>query len=37
MAFPSVLMFKSVPQTIEYEITSKHVPEVIKGKLDFKS
>ena len=37
MAFPSVLMFKNVPQTIEYEITSKHIPEVIKGKIDLKS
>lgn len=37
MAFPSVLMFKNVPQRIEYEITSKHIPEVIKGKIDLKS
>lgn len=37
MAFPSVLMFKNVTQTIEYEITSKHIPEVIKGQLDIKS
>lgn len=36
MAFPSVLMFKNTPPYIEYEISSKHVPEVLKGKLEFK-
>ncbi len=36
MAFPSVLMFKNIPQVIEYEITSKHIPEVIKGKINLK-
>lgn len=36
MAFPSVLMFKDTPPYIEYEISSKHVPEVLKGKLEFK-
>ena len=33
MAFPSVLAFKNPPEEIEYEITSKHVPDVIKGKI----
>lgn len=33
VAFPSVLVFKEVPEFIEYEITSKFVPEVIKGKI----
>ncbi|CAN7268125.1 hypothetical protein [Rossellomorea sp. LjRoot5] len=36
MSFPSVLMFKDTPSYIEYEISSKHVPEVLKGKLEFK-
>lgn len=33
MAFPSVLAFKNLPEEIEYEITSKHVPDVTKGKI----
>lgn len=37
MAFPSVLMIKNVPETIEYEITSKYIPEVIKGTLVLKN
>ena len=36
MAFPSVLMFKNTPPYIEYEISSKHVPEIFMGKLEFK-
>lgn len=36
MAFPSVLMFKDTPLYIEYEVSSKHKPEVTKGKLEFK-
>lgn len=36
MAFPSILMFENVPQTIEYEITSKHIPDVVKGKIHLK-
>ena len=36
MAFPSILMFNDVPKTIEYEITSRNIPEVIKGQLKFK-
>jgi len=36
MAFPSVLMFKNTPPYIEYEISSKQVPEVLKGKMEFK-
>lgn len=36
MAFPSVLMFKNTPPYIEYEISSKHVPDIMKGKLEFK-
>ena len=35
MAFPSVLMFKDTPTFIYYEITSKHLPEVLKGKIEF--
>lgn len=33
MAFPSVLMFKEKPKVIEYEITSKFIPEITKGKI----
>lgn len=33
MAFPSVLVFENVPEVIEYEITSKHTSEIIKGKI----
>lgn len=33
MTFPSVLVFENVPEVIEYEITSKHTPEIIKGKI----
>ncbi|HGD1071773.1 TPA: hypothetical protein ACG7WW_002024, partial [Streptococcus agalactiae] len=36
MAFPSILMFKNIPEAIEYEITSKHIPEIIKGKIYIK-
>ena len=36
MAFPSILMFENVPQTVEYEITSKHIPDVVKGKIHLK-
>ncbi|MBB2481045.1 hypothetical protein H5P36_12675 [Bacillus sp. APMAM] len=35
MAFPSILMFKDIPAFIEYEITSKHIPEMLKGKIEF--
>lgn len=35
MAFPSVLIFKDIPKCFEYEITSKHIPEVLKGKIEF--
>ncbi len=33
IAFPSVLLFKEKPNYIEYEIKSKHNPEVKKGKI----
>lgn len=33
MAFPSVLTFKNPPKEIAYEITSKYIPEIIKGKI----
>lgn len=36
MAFPSVLMFKDTPVYIKYEISSKYIPEVLKGSLNFK-
>ena len=34
MAFPSVLIFNDVPESIDYEMTSKHSPDVIKGKIE---
>ncbi len=34
ISFPSVLVFKNVPKEIEYIITSKHMPDVIKGKME---
>lgn len=37
MAFPSKLLFKNVPRTIEYEITSKFTPDMVKGKINLKS
>lgn len=37
VAFPSALMLKRVPETIEYEINSKFIPEVIKGTLVLKN
>jgi len=33
VAFPSALVFTSAPESIEYEITSKHTADVIKGTL----
>lgn len=33
MSFPSVLIFETLPQTIEYEISSKHMADVIHGKI----
>lgn len=35
MYFPSILFSKNQLEYIEYEITSKHYPEIIKGKLQF--
>ena len=34
MAFPSVLVFHDIPESIDYEITSKHSADVIKGKIE---
>ena len=33
IAFPSALVFKNIPEKIEYEISSKFVPNVIKGNI----
>lgn len=33
IAFPSALVFKDIPNEMEYEISSKFVPDVIKGKI----
>lgn len=35
MTFPSVLLLKQIPEYVEYEITSKHIAEIIKGKIQF--
>lgn len=35
MAFPSILIFNEVPEFIDYEMTSKHSPDIIKGKIEF--
>lgn len=37
MAFPSVLILKNQPKKIEYEISSKHISDVIKGEISFLS
>ena len=34
MAFPSVLVLKDVPESIEYEISSKFVANIVKGKIE---
>ena len=36
MAFPSVLIFKDVPEVVNYEISSKHIPDIIKGTIQIK-
>lgn len=33
MAFPSLLVFKDIPDTIDYEISSKHIPDIIRGTI----
>lgn len=37
MAFPSVLILKEVPESIEYEISSKFVADIVKGKIEISS
>lgn len=32
ISFPSILYFKKVPDSVAFEIRSKHVADVIKGK-----
>lgn len=34
IAFPSVLVLKNIPDIIEYEISSKYIPNIIQGKLE---
>jgi len=34
MAFPSILIFKEFPEFIEYEITSRYIPNIVKGKIE---
>lgn len=33
MAFPSILYFKQVPDCVAFEIRSKHLADVVKGKI----
>lgn len=33
MVFPSVLIFNNVPNVIDYEISSKHIPDIIRGTI----
>lgn len=35
MAFPSILVFAENPEFIDYQITSKYSPDIIKGKIEF--
>ena len=37
MAFPSILALKEVPESIEYEISSKFVANIVKGKIEISS
>lgn len=34
IAFPSILLFNEIPSFIDYEISSKYVSNVIKGRID---
>jgi len=34
--FPSILVFNSFTESIHYEISSKHFPEIIKGQINLK-
>ena len=36
MAFPSVLVFKEIPDFIDYEISSKYVADVVKGTVEIR-
>lgn len=33
MSLPSILVFNNVPEQIEFEIRSKHLPDIVKGKI----
>lgn len=37
MYFPTHLFFKKLPEYIEYEIKSKHVPDVVEGRYEIKN
>lgn len=34
MAFPSILLFDKLPQYLDYEISSKHTPDVLCGHIE---
>ena len=34
MAFPSVLVFKEIPDFVDYEISSKYVADIVKGTVE---
>lgn len=33
IAFPSVLVLKDIPEMVEYEMSSKFMPDIVKGKI----
>ena len=36
MAFPSVLVFKEIPDSIDYEISSKYVADIVRGTIEIR-
>ena len=34
VAFPAPIILKSIPHEVKYEIRSRHIPEVVSGKLE---
>lgn len=36
MAFPSILAFKEIPESIDYEISSKYVADVVNGTVEIR-
>ncbi len=36
MAFPSALVFKEIPDSIDYEISSKYVADIVRGTIEIR-